>query len=605
MRRSSWVWSWVTVALYVALQMRTTEMASAYALYPRDLAISESPTGGYAPKNVVCPADLRIRDANMYPWGLSQGEAAYISSKANLSIPLWSDFLKKAGLKDFDVVSFLDKASKTGAFAGDTVPNIALALSGGGNRALLYSSSILDAFDSRNPEAMKARTGGILQLANYATGLSAGSWLLGSWATSNFERFPSLNQTVWGYTKKNGYLSWRSLKKYPKYYSDTKKKKKAGFPVSFVDLWARMLGTQFIEDPRKGKGVLFSSVRETPAYKDHIFPLPILVSLSRPGTGKKITLQSPMYEFTPEDFGIWHPLLNASIPMEYLGSRSSPANGQVITCTKGFDNMGGILAYEIFRPRFLMARSGASSNVFSFQDGSDPDPPFWAKLLKLFIKGEFYEALVPNPFRGKGVGMLGDAGFENADLDMLLLADGAMAAENLPLFPMIQPARKVDMIFAIDSTVDGHSFPDPNVHGYPNGTALYLTYAKLQDPNYQGYPFPKVPNAMDGSFTSAGYDKRPTLFGCEDSNAPLILYIPNHFVSAQTDMPTLQTDYTWQEIDGFFQNGFYIATQSNSTYVDPEWPACLACAMIEKQRIRNSQKRTDQCSGCFSQYCAK
>ncbi|EGG07201.1 uncharacterized protein MELLADRAFT_106095 [Melampsora larici-populina 98AG31] len=243
--------------------------------------------------------------------------------------------------------------------------------------------------------------------------------------------------------------------------------------------------------------------------------------------------------------------------------------------------------------------------TIALQDGSDPDPPFWAKLLKLFIKGEFYEALVPNPFQGKAVGMFGDVGFEDSNLDTLLLADGAMASENLPLFPLIQPARNVDIILAIDSTVNGHSFENPNVHGYPNGTTLYLTSLKLQDPNYQGYAFPKVPNAMDGSFTSAGYDRRPTLFGCEDPNAPLILYLPNHFVSAQTDMPTMQTDYTWQEIDGFFQNGFHIATQSNSSYVDPEWPACLACAMIEKQRIRNSQARTGQCSACFSRYCAK
>lgn len=590
-KKSGWIRSWITFWMRVAVHIQRADIATAHVLHPRDLAISQSPTGGYAPKKIDCPADLRIRDANMYPWGLSPGEEAYVSSKANLSIPLWSDFLKQAGLKDFDIEDFLHKATTTGARAGDTVPNIALALSGGGNRALLYSSSILDAFDSRNPEAMKARTGGILQLANYVTGLSAGSWLLGSWATSNFERFPSLNQTVWGYTEKNGYLSWRNLKKYPKYYSDAKKKKKAGFSVSFLDIWARMLGTQFIKDPEKGKGVLFSSVTDTPAYKDRIFPLPILVSLSRPGTGKMITLQSPMYEFTPEDFGIWHPLLNASIPMEYLGSKSAAPNDQAISCVKGFDNAG-----------FLM---GASSNVFSYQDGSDPDPPFWANLLKLFIKGQFYEALVPNPFQGTGVGMFGNAEFENSNLDTLLLADGAMVAENIPLFPLIQPARKVDIMFAIDSTVDGHPFPNPNVYGYPNGTALYMTHLKLQDHAYQGYPFPKIPNAVNGSFISAGYDKRPTLFGCDDPGTPLILYFPNHFVSAKTDMPTLQTDYSWQEIDGFFQNGFYIATQSNSTYVDPEWPACLACAMIEKQRIRNLQNRTDQCSACFSRYCAK
>ncbi|KAG0145240.1 hypothetical protein CROQUDRAFT_46067 [Cronartium quercuum f. sp. fusiforme G11] len=583
--------------MYLSLLQITTphprsNTHSTLPLYRRDLAISNSPSGGYAPSKANCPADLYIRLANQYPWSLSPGESAYVSTKANLSLPLWSDFLSRAGMVDFKIDSFLEKAKTLGARAGETLPNVGFALSGGGNRALLYSASILDAFDSRNPKAMKARTGGILQLSNYATGLSAGSWLLGSWATSNFERFPSLNQTVWGYTKKNGYVSSRNLKKYPKYYHVVRKKKKAGFPVSFVDLWALILGTQFIKDPNDGKGVLFSAVRDTPAYRDHLFPLPILVSLSRPGVGKNITLTSPMYEFTPSDFGIWHPNLNASIPMEYMGSRSAAVTGQAVSCVKGFDNMG------------ICFLQGASSNVFSFQDGSDPNPSFWKKLLKLFIKGEFFEALVPNPFQGQEAGIFGDNGFDDSNRDTLLLADGAMAAENLPLFPLLQPSRKVDIIFALDGSVNGKAFDNPHVHGYPNGTSLFLTSRKLSSPEYRGYQFPKIPDAMNGSFALAGYHKRPTLFGCEDNNVPLILYLPNYFVSTLTNMPTMQTDYTWQELDGFFENGFFIATQSNSTYVDPQWPACLACAMIDKQRARNQQDRTKQCTACFRRYCA-
>jgi lysophospholipase len=45
-------------------------------------------------------------------------------------------------------------------------------------------------------------------------------------------------------------------------------------------------------------------------------------------------------EMTPEDFSVWHPGLNASIPMEYLGSQMSFGKGEAISCVKGFDNAG-------------------------------------------------------------------------------------------------------------------------------------------------------------------------------------------------------------------------------------------------------------------------
>lgn len=47
--------------------------------------------------------------------------------------------------------------------------------------------------------------------------------------------------------------------------------------------------------------------------------------------------------------------------------------------------------------------------------------------------------------------MLGNNGFEDSQRDTLLLADGAMASENLPLFPLLQASRKIDLIFAVDS----------------------------------------------------------------------------------------------------------------------------------------------------------
>ena len=43
----------------------------------------------------------------------------------------------------------------------------------------------MSGFDSRNTTAEQMGTGGLLQLANYITGLSGGSWVISSWAIHN------------------------------------------------------------------------------------------------------------------------------------------------------------------------------------------------------------------------------------------------------------------------------------------------------------------------------------------------------------------------------------------------------------------------------------
>ena len=57
---------------------------------------------------------------------------------------------------------------------------------------MLYGGSILAALDNRNASAVAAKTGGIVQLANYVVGLSGGAWVSGSWALSGF---PHLQRT--------------------------------------------------------------------------------------------------------------------------------------------------------------------------------------------------------------------------------------------------------------------------------------------------------------------------------------------------------------------------------------------------------------------------
>jgi hypothetical protein len=58
---------------------------------------------------------------------------------------------------------------------------------------------------------------------------------------------------------------------------------------------------------------------------------------------------------------------------------------------------------------------------------------------------------VPNPFMGQGKGPTPGHGFPDGENEELLLADGALAQESMPLFPFLQPSRMVDVIMAVDS----------------------------------------------------------------------------------------------------------------------------------------------------------
>ena len=64
-----------------------------------------------------------------------------------------------------------------------------LALADKHCRAMLVGGGVMAALDGRSPDAVAAKTGGILQLAQYLVGLSGGSWMTGSWALANFPSF--------------------------------------------------------------------------------------------------------------------------------------------------------------------------------------------------------------------------------------------------------------------------------------------------------------------------------------------------------------------------------------------------------------------------------
>lgn len=136
---------------------------------------------GYAPGTVDCPSPRpSIRNAVT----LSPNETAWLEQRRNNTLPPLRAFLRQANISGFDTDFYLDNVVNN----VDFLPNFGIAISGGGYRALMNGAGALAAFDDRTDTSTAAgKLGGILQAATYLSGLSGGSWLVGSIYIHNFE----------------------------------------------------------------------------------------------------------------------------------------------------------------------------------------------------------------------------------------------------------------------------------------------------------------------------------------------------------------------------------------------------------------------------------
>jgi lysophospholipase len=95
---------------------------------------------------------------------------------------------------------------------------------------------------------------------------------------------------------------------------------------------------------------------------------------------------------------------------------------------------------------------------------------------------------------------------------------------------------------------------------------------------------------------SKGLDKRASFFGCNDTKALTIAFLPNtNYTSFNSGEPSSKFDYTNAEANGMIANGELIATQNG----DPGWPVCLACAIV----MKTGEKLPAACPACFEKYC--
>lgn len=553
-----------------------------------------SPTGGYAPGKIDCPDDNFVRAAN----NLSDSEIDWLTERHKVTDENLKIFLQDADLQDFDAETFLANTTRS--------ISIGIAFSGGGYRAMLSGAGQIAALDNRTTNAGSKGLGGLLQCATYLTGLSGGNWLVGSLVMNNWTSVETIldNNTVWNLEHSIvNYGGWNPIKAidyYTDLWDDVSAKEDAGFEISLTDTWGRALSHQFFPELiNYGNSLLWSQIRDMDAFTNHEMPFPIVVADGRTPGSYVISGNSTVFEFNAYEMGSWDPSLYAFSDVKYLGTQvknGEPVNG---TCVGGFDNAG-----------FIMGTSSTLFNQFVLQINttslSSALKSIITKLLDDVSSDQDDIAVYkPNPFKGTT-----DASVESiVNNNTLYLVDGGEDLQNIPLYPLVQPERNVDVIFAYDNSADTDQ-------SWPNGTSMIATFERQSLNQGNGTIFPYVPDSA--SFRNLNLTARPTFFGCDAKNltsllpdgadedsvydSPLIVYTANRPFTYYSNTSTFKLSYEDTEKRSMIKNGFEVASRLNSS-LDSDWKACVACAIIRREQERQGIEQSDQCKECFSTYC--
>lgn len=233
--------------------------------------------------------------------------------------------------------------------------------------------------------------------------------------------------------------------------------------------YGRLLSYQLLSGPDGGVITEFSTVATFSNFTSHNAPLPIITALNvDTSSGDCIPPNnSIIYEFSPYELGSFDAGLKAFTPTKYLGSILSNGKPSRPTCTTNHDNLGFVLA--------------TSANVFNFLCTNFPSITSISGLLPAQLTSQLTKlvnqthrltfmdeyAIYPNPFYQYAPSTRVSS-FQN-----LTLVDGSETQQNNPLFPLLQPARSIDVILVNDNSADTSA-------NFPDGSQLYQTYTQAQ-----------------------------------------------------------------------------------------------------------------------------
>ncbi|EKG11513.1 hypothetical protein MPH_11402 [Macrophomina phaseolina MS6] len=577
----------------------TPEQAAAVALAAWKRASPDAPNG-YTPTRENCPSNRpTLRDGR----SLSPNETAWLETRRNNTVSAMRDLLGRLNITGFDSNSYIDDAANNVS----ALPNIAIAASGGGWRAMLNGAGAVAAFDSRTPNSTNTgHIGGLLQSATYLAGLSGGGWMVSSLYGNNFSSVQSIIDSQTGSTGsfwnfENGILEGPdrggiqlldTAQYYSTVYDQVEGKSNAGFDTSITDYWGRALSFNLVNASSGGPAYTFSSIANDDYFTRGEAPMPLLVANGRNPGELLIASNTTNYEFNPWELGSFDPTVFGFVPLRYVGSNFSagvlPSNE---SCVRGFDSLSFVFgtSSSLFNQALLQLNGtsvpdslkGVLNNILTDFGQDNNDIADWS----------------PNPFYHWN-----NETNPSAQTKRLTLVDGGEDLQNIPFNPLIQPLRNVDVIFAVDSSADTVSDVAP---GWPNGTAMVATYERsLNASQANGTIFPSIPD--QNTFINLGLNNRPSFFGCDagnfSSSTPLIVYLANAPYVYYSNVSTYTQTYNTSARNAMIENGYNVVTMGNGT-VDSQWPTCVGCAIMSRSWNRTGTTVPDVCTECFNRYC--
>ncbi|KAF8175943.1 acyl transferase/acyl hydrolase/lysophospholipase [Mycena galopus ATCC 62051] len=556
--------------------------------------------------------------------GLSPEESNWLDSRRPQVVSALKSYLTLAAIPGFDVSTYVSTISANSS----AVPVIGQAYSGGGTRASMNALGFYQSFDSRYSKSVAAKTGGLSQATTYVAGLSGGCEAIMALAINDFVDVQTLvtGGAVPAAVPESA-------------YEILQLKANAGFNLSIADV----TGTAQTFYPAKGViGSTFSGLFSSDAYSNGSVPLPFLIMAEGipsglPGSASydgilfaiNNATNQTIYEISPIEFGSWQGRAKAFTPTALLGTplkAGAPVNES--ECVTGWDSSAWVLGAALAAQAdwVVIVDTNNTLGIFSRAELRQKRaqlayPPNETELIaEMQVKdlGAFITGVLPGILRLLGNATIQEVGYglvtnpflgyEESEAGLqeqatLVLVDAGESGQETPIWPLIQPVRKMDFLLVSDSSgVELSS-------GWMNGTNLINTAAMAIANNI---PFPKLPNV--NTFLINNYTLAPVFFGkltpitglspeltfpdltgCNEPEVPLLLYVADAPYSAYSNATTMVAE---AQIQLLLQNTLDLVSQSNTT-----WAQCIACGSILRSLERLGHAIPDHCKLCFESHC--
>lgn len=553
---------------------------------------SSSSDTSYAPKNSSCDDLLQT---TRHSDSISTTEVKWLYKRKPASASQLHGFMSKSVSGFSDGESWVKKVMK-----GSNGPTVGIAVSGGGYRAMLGGAGMLAAFDNRTDGASDDGLGGLLQGSTYLSGLAGGGWLVGTLAGNNWTSVQYIlnnlgkDNSIWNFAKyplidsdtKNGSSTtdfWEKVK------NEVAAKEAVGYPVGLSDYLGHALGYNFFPNQSNGAaGFQYADIKGLSAFSKGEMPLPIIVANQAPSGNETLgPNNSTNFEITPWELGSFN--LKDWVQTRWLGTLTK--NGvphKQGNCISNLDSFGWVMGTTA--SALTSAVAPIMANLFGkSSEGTEMKDD-------LEDSSESVSVIAPNPFRLMHPYPSSDI----ATASNFKLVDGSEDEQNIPLIPLLQKSRGLDVVFALDFSADTEE-------NWPNGTSLWNTYQRQFFDAGSDISMPVVPTVEE--YMKNDMNKKPTFFGCWTSQLknlrhtpPLVVYIPNSEYSYASNTSTEKVTYSVEEQAKMIQNGFEAATMGNFTK-DSEFRGCVACAVAARRMSSKSITLPTQCDSCFTKYC--